>query len=513
MKQRPKSGTLRREEAQLIHAVNAPRRPSSSASSSSRTVMTLRELGRIKQSVMKDLKISNYATEKKKILKELSDEKTKRFPDTLEALRDRKAQFVKLKKQEAEDKRKAIDKEEVEYQKSHRNSILKNAESYFFKQTDRMKLLQSKQTLIETVNERKSQIEEKNIKKQIEKDEAAKYHEFIMSQVRQGEEEEKKKLLKQQNLIIDLKIAREEQIQEITERRAIEAAEAKAIGEASRRKAEELVIEEQEKLKQKEDAIAAQNKEIILANEKDKELKSYLKQKEIERTEKLEAEVALIEYRKQARKDVAKRMFDDAQARREQIIARATKLLQQKSSENDRILGKQLEEAEAKRVAIDKAKKEKKERDLKIAMDSWNADILEKSKEYHRQIEESKILLQKSKENAIRLANETKKEEEDKLAKIADFKKQQKYEATTMARKRVEDKANKIARERLVLKELMGGDDDKFKEAAVQQIEKNLENGLIIKPLLPLLEMDMNPLMAAKLNPMKRRQKGMPPPE
>merc|ERR1711871_1691993 len=200
--------------------------------------MTLRELGRIKQSVMKDLKISNYATEKKKILKELSDEKTKRFPDTLEAIRDRKAQFVKLKKQEAEDKRKAIDKEELEYQKSHRNSILKNAESYFFKQTDRMKLLQSKQTLIETVNERKSQIEEKNIKKQIEKDEAAKYHEFIISQVRQGEEEEKKKLLKQQNLIIDLKIAREEQIQEITERRAIEAAEAKAIGEASRRKAE-----------------------------------------------------------------------------------------------------------------------------------------------------------------------------------------------------------------------------------------------------------------------------------
>lgn len=513
MKQRPKSGTLRREDAQLIHAVNAPRRPSSSASSSSRTVMTLRELGRIKQGVIKDLRLSNYVTDKKKVLKELSDEKTKRFPDTLEAVRERRAQFVRLKKQEAEEKRKAIDKEEAEYQKLHRDTILKNAESHFFKHTDRMKLLQSKQALIETVNERKSQIEEKNKRKQIEMDEAAKYHKFIMSQVSQGEEQEKEKLLKQQKLISEMKIDREKQIKEIQERRAIEAAEAQAIGEASRKRAEELVLEEQEKMKQREESIAQQNREIIIANEKDKELKMFLKKKEIEAAEKLEAEVANIEFRKQARKDVASRMFKEAQVRREQIIARATKLLQEQSAESDRILGKQLEEAETKRVAIEKAKKEKKERELKMAMDSWNADIQEKSKAWHRRQEESKILLQKSKENAIRMANEAKKEEEDKWTKIAEFKKQQKYEATAMARKRIEDRTNKIARERLVLKELMGGDDAKFKTAAVEQIESNLKNGLIIKPLLPLLEMDMNPLMAAKLNPSKRRQKGLPPPE
>ena len=105
----------------------------------------------------------DYAVERKKRLKALSKEKTNRFPDTLEAMRDRKQNFIKMKKEAEEEARRQIDREEAKFQRDQRNNIIKKAEEAFFNQTDRMKLLLSRQAIAETIHERKKQIEERKV--------------------------------------------------------------------------------------------------------------------------------------------------------------------------------------------------------------------------------------------------------------------------------------------------------------------------------------------------------------
>ena len=175
----------------MIAGQHMPRRPSTGASSQSRNIMSLRDLGRIKQRASEvDVRPINYAIERKKRLKALSKEKTARFPDTLEAMRDRKQNFIKMKKEAEEEARREIDREEARFQREQRNNIIKKAEEAFFNQTDRMKLLLSRQAIAETIHERKKQIEERKVREQAEREEAAKYHVYTMEKVARGIEEE-----------------------------------------------------------------------------------------------------------------------------------------------------------------------------------------------------------------------------------------------------------------------------------------------------------------------------------
>ena len=148
----------------MIAGQHMPRRPSTGASSHSRNIMSLRDLGRIRQRASEvDVRPVDYAVERKKRLKALSKEKTNRFPDTLEAMRDRKQNFIKMKKEAEEEARRQIDREEAKFQRDQRNNIIKKAEEAFFNQTDRMKLLLSRQAIAETIHERKKQIEERKV--------------------------------------------------------------------------------------------------------------------------------------------------------------------------------------------------------------------------------------------------------------------------------------------------------------------------------------------------------------
>ncbi len=73
-------------------------------------VLTKAELERIRQSVQ-DRPADYQARERKAQLKQLSDERVKHWPNTLEALRKKKENFIKERAEQEEEKRQEIDKQ------------------------------------------------------------------------------------------------------------------------------------------------------------------------------------------------------------------------------------------------------------------------------------------------------------------------------------------------------------------------------------------------------------------
>jgi len=506
-KPRPKSGTLRREEAHVAAGFVNPSRPSSVRPTSA--VMSLRELSRIKLTAALDYQEKNYKMEKKAMLKKLSQDKINRFPDTLEATRQRKIDFVKRKTEMEEEARREIDRQEAEYQRAARHAILEKAEAVFFSETDSMKLLKSRQTLAVTAYHRGKQIEERKGRGDVEKVEAAKYHEITMSQIAQGNQEEAEKTARRERMIEEVGAARKAQLDEVLATRAKQKEDDVAFGVAMRARVEEMRLDALEKQRLREEMIAQKNLENIKANEVILAQKELLQRQNAEYSERLEAEVAVIDARKQAQKDVAVNARAEKQKARDAIIARAVALLEAQSKRANSIMQRQADEARAKDDAKEAAKEAKREEARRLMDESRNAMLQDKYERYVREAEVDKALLEEAKRANEEGIQREQKKMENRLRETAELKAAQKRDALTETKRRAEARVNKITEERLLI-EGMGGYDRRFREKCAGQIEDNIRNGVTVVPLLPLMEMESVRLLPAKRFPEKRRQKGQP---
>jgi hypothetical protein len=440
-------------------------------------------------------------------LKRLSAEKTTRFPDTLEAMRDRKQNSIRDKKAADEEARCQIDREEAEHQRSFRIDVLDRAEKAFFNQSDRMKLLKSKQALAETVFHRQSQIAEKNARAQKLVEEEAEYHKYIMAKVKSGDEEEKRNKAKEEGKMEIIRTQREEQMESIRSQRKAEKDEFDAVGVAMRARVAEMAEEDSRKQLEK---IALSEKTIadmMAGNEKILQVRAFEKKKRQEEEKLLSAEVAKIEDRKQARKDYTSKQLLEKQKQRDAIIDKAVILLHNASADKDAHLEKTVANHKAKEDAALELKQNKKEKLLADIKASRTEMVERKQVRFMQDWENDQALIAAAVEKK-RLADEADdREKREKKAEVMRIKNAQKDEAENQARQKILNRIQQLERERFQIS-TSGNDDKRFKKAVVERMERNQREGITNIPLAPLLELSGVTLLPGKLDPSKRRQMG-----
>eukprot|EP01035_Chromulina_nebulosa_P017737 gene17737-23332_t len=101
-------------------------------------VISQSELERIRNS-LKEEQINIDQQSKKNKLKNLSNERVKHWPNTLEAMRKKKETFLKDKLEQEELVRQEIDKQEAEHRKKERLETIKRANDLLYEQRDKMK--------------------------------------------------------------------------------------------------------------------------------------------------------------------------------------------------------------------------------------------------------------------------------------------------------------------------------------------------------------------------------------
>lgn len=87
-----------------------------------------------------------------------SQTRTAQWPNTLEAMRQKKDRWKKDKEEREEAVRRQIDAEEAELQRAARTQQIERANHLLYEQTDRMKTLRSKQLLADVVHVRISSL-------------------------------------------------------------------------------------------------------------------------------------------------------------------------------------------------------------------------------------------------------------------------------------------------------------------------------------------------------------------
>lgn len=282
----------------------------------SSTILNSSDWERMKRSVLPDT-VNDSKSRRKEELKKLSTEKYKHWPNTLDALRQKKLNFVEEKANAEELARQEVDRQEAEHRRKQRLESIKRANDLMYDQTDKMKGLRGAKLYAEVVLTRQQQVEEKGERKAAEKEFNRTFHENILEVVRKGNEDDEVKAKFLAAKIDSIKIQRREQVEEVLKKRADEAAEAFAIGEALKKRAQEQLAEEMQRQVDKQKRIAEANLITLKANERAKIVQLELVAKEKDAALAREGEKEEIEGRAKALKALEKRRFEKKQETRQ----------------------------------------------------------------------------------------------------------------------------------------------------------------------------------------------------
>lgn len=113
------------------------------------SIVSATDFSRIRSSVQPPVRTDKET--RRANLKKKSTSRTEKWPNTLEAMREKKDNW-KLEKEENEERRRlAIDANELRLQKEVRLQQIERANNILYEQTDKMKTLRSKQLLADVV--------------------------------------------------------------------------------------------------------------------------------------------------------------------------------------------------------------------------------------------------------------------------------------------------------------------------------------------------------------------------
>jgi hypothetical protein len=469
-------------------------------------VLSKDEYNRIKRSVL-EVPEDRSHLEKKAQLKKLSQERLKHWPNTLEALRKKKENFMKEKAEQEEAKRQEIDKQEAELRRAGRLETIRKANDLLYEQTDKMKLLRSQQLYADVIYTREFQMKDKTRSKEDEKVSSLKHHEVILKQVEEGEKMEKQKFEKQQKLIEDVKISRKQQLHEVNTIRNTEKQKVIDAGLRMKREAEERVQEEVRSYELRQKMIAESNIKMVAANEELKRVKEEIKYKEQLADQAREEEIGKIEHRKLMLKHLEKQRFEKAQQTRQKLIDTAVQLLAEKSHTEEVLLQQQMQDLKDKEDRLLAEKKERDEKFRELISNSRIEQISAREEEKRKRYDEESRLLEK-----WRIENETAMQKEKYKIKNArietmKLKKIQYDEGQENAKKKRDEKMIEIEQSKF-LHSIRGNDDARFIELCKQEIEKNIAIGKPVYTLFKALEHSQPVLIPAKTVTVPRKGGG-----
>ena len=365
------------------------------------SIITLKDLDRIKNTIVPKQNESEIRKLYDIKLKEINAHKMKEWPNSLENKEKAKLEFQKRKFLQEEKIRRKIDEEEEKYQNKQKEIIVEKAKDKYFYQQDPVKAFVSKMRFSDILQERKLQMKQSQLiknrwklydeywddieKKKMEDYDKKEYEKKIENKIKndanmkiienQFFDSKRKKIEDLQDAYVEGQIiklnAQNELKEEIKKKNELKEQKQKMREDFKKANEEILKLKEKEKLKEEED-----NKKIEYHARKKKEIEELRKRKEKEK-------------------------FDFKQAQRQKLIDIQSELLRKiKSEENIRTL-KNIEEKEKEDYAREIMKEEKK-------------------KKLEKEIEEDRKLYFKRKKEE----KEIKKKENNLL--IEEFRKQQK---------------------------------------------------------------------------------------
>ncbi len=462
------------------------------------TILNRNEFERIKSSIV-EVPPDNHEIVRRKELKNKSNERLKHWPNTLEALREKKLNFIKEKQEQEEAKRVELDIIEENLRKKRSEETKKRAEDFRFECTDQMKLFRRQEQYAACLIDRRQQIERKSVKKDEEVIHNKFYHEKILEKVAEltAVEEEKKK--KVADNVVVIKAAREEQIADVRARKEAERLESIAIGEAMKRQAIEQVEQEKRAVEERAKQIAINNANMVIANEKLKAVRAEILQKEKEAEAARDGEVELIDNRKKARKVIEIRRFEKQQETRQALIDRAIKQLQAKSNKDQEIQEKQeaeIKERQDKAIADKEAKRQAQ----------WNAIVASRTEQIEAREERRRIEMEEDEKqiglwNAVNQSEIQKAKDRDEAARRTTkvIKDMQYNDGIIVARKRAKERLDELEEYRRA-RANDGVDDKKYQELVKSKIIEYSIEGKPTYTLMKALDYKQPDLIGAKLN-------------
>jgi len=421
--------------------------------------------------------------QEKKELKQISDERVKKWPNTIQGLRKKKddARFEKFQKEEEE--RRKIDIEEAKYQAEVKREIIGKANKQIYEGNDRVKAFQSALLLSDALKEREAQIEIAKRKKEIEaiineryedmeRENMKEYDAKVEEKIRIEEEKKKvnQKILKEQHDQAKLKYIKRIQ-------------EEKIEGEIIKMKAQEAILQQKEEERLRKEKILQIQDDTRKANEVLQQIRYEEKLKDIEKDNEIKAFAKKKEEITEMRRMREELKFKEKQEARQKIIDAQVERLRQIKNKEDEIMNKQIKEAEIKAEENERIKREKREQLVK-EIDKQIVLTLEKRKneKVQQKIEDKNF------QDFWKQKNQELEEKDlaDKAAYHERCKNLQEYhkKQATQKHKQLEAEILKEFEDALRMKAAVEEEDRVFNSYAEKALNEWGDNGKNIKPLL-----------------------------
>ncbi|CAK8988056.1 TPH domain-containing protein [Durusdinium trenchii] len=416
----------------------------------------------------------------------LSQARMKRWPDTIEAQRNKKEEAYKERMRRNEAERMRLDQEDDERRALERKAKIEHATKTIYRSTDKVKRLSSAELLSDCLYVREKQVHLNHKIKEAEKDWQAQFLVMEKERMERMAERERKEKDERHAMAKHVAEVQQEQLAEVRQRYVDQLKEQEAEGvkliEAAKRAEEEEI----EKQRQLQEFNRRSRMEVVKANEELQKLKALDAAKEAEE----DAKIAKYAADKEALKQRQQKQFakiENAKAHRRQVmIDQGTRRLQEINQANNSRLDNEVREAQ--RIEDDRVRR-----------------LAERRKEFERTIDESR---QTQIEYKRRDAEEAAARDEDaarrwrehnaqaevfeKMEEEAEFRAAREYQqillnqAQEKREREIEEKREQIFEAR-ALETLADKDLEEFKRTAHERIEAVKAAGKNPYPLLKCL--------------------------
>ncbi|EEY62022.1 uncharacterized protein PITG_14010 [Phytophthora infestans T30-4] len=439
------------------------------------TTLSADELERMRASVSPPAQSDREA--RRQAIKLKSEQRTAKWPNTLEALRMKKDRWKKDKEERLEEERQKIDEEEMRLQREAQTKQIERANWLLYEQTDRMKTLRSKQLLADVVHHRTLQLEDKRMLK--DQDDLTNYHydQQVVAQVIEGEAEEQRQRKKRLEENARLAAIQKQQLEEYKQRYISELREEKREGELMKQQAEQEYLDEKEKDRQRKLRLKQASEDTQLANQrlqvhremqKEKERMEDLKREEGERKKQL---------RDAKRMDLQRQKKENAQARKQRMIDLAANNLVKLELKNEERLENQSNEVRVKEDRLLKERADRRAVEQEAIARSRRYQLDCKQREKERETEEALECVIQWEQFGKRIEMQSKQEEQERRLEDLRLAVGQKQQADSRRQMLKDGRATQLLDDQAA-RRVLDHEDDRFKAVAQRALEEARERGL-----------------------------------
>jgi len=447
------------------------------------TTITYSDFLRIKNEIVP----SNEEAERRKAyderLKELSKNRAKKWPDSLEMKKKYQLEFTKRKFLEEENRRRKIDEEEAKFQKIQNNMVVERAKNLLFMEQEPVKRFNATMMYSDMLKEREFQDDIKEKKKKINDIIEKKFYEMELKKMEEFDKKElEKKRLEELKRLERMKIVNE-QLQESKIKRIQDYQEKIVEGELMKIAMKNALEEDKKNEERLNKLKEEQRQQFINSNIELEKLKEERKKKELEENKKIEEFAFKKQQLEDLRKKVENEKFKEKQAQRQKLIDAQIEYLTNLKNQEDARIEKSIKETEEKKQAEEKKKQDR--------FNKLQAEIKQQREDVKRKKEEQKL---KEKNEDLKFVEEWKakmklleqQERDEKLAKKLRDQNLANYQKLQLEEKKRIAKADfyKLNEDAYKIKYKLGKEDDDFIKYAEYWIREYKKQGKNINPML-----------------------------